>query len=83
MQIKSQPLANKILGLANKTSFAGGDFTLLVGLALLLSHQIPVLQAHNGQEQARLSGIYKAQTTQNWFQLAKKVYIDSTLYIEH
>ena len=28
MQIKSQPLANKILGLANKNSFAGGDFTL-------------------------------------------------------
>ena len=30
VQIKSQPLANKILGLANKTSFAGADFTLPV-----------------------------------------------------
>ena len=28
VQIKSQPLANKILGLADKTSFAGADFTL-------------------------------------------------------
>ena len=28
MQIKSQPLANKILGLADKTSFTGADFTL-------------------------------------------------------
>ena len=28
MQIKSQPLANKILGVADKTSFTGADFTL-------------------------------------------------------
>ena len=28
VQIKSQPLANKILGLADKTSFTGADFTL-------------------------------------------------------
>ena len=65
MQIKSQPLANKILGLANKTSFAGADFTLPVGSRFYSSARVgpfaispsiqnetknPVLQAHNGQE---------------------------------
>ena len=51
VQIKSQPLAHKILGLANKTSFAGTDFTLptwnktypLFSVLLKYQHVQPVI----------------------------------------
>ena len=47
MQIKSQPLANKILGVADKTSFTDADFTLPTCnkiyplISVLPKHQAP------------------------------------------
>ena len=86
MQIKSQPLANKILGLANKTTFAGADFTLPekgpdfnlpLGLPLLPSQHRYKIKPNSSPPSAKWSGAgtserhVKGSDKQNWFQLAK------------